>query len=161
MLYVKSESGEMVPITYSNAYAKCPKCGTMHQIDLADILECTGGDVEEASAFCEKCSAKHMPMFENADKIQSIADRFGVHLREVQRIVKSGLDRDLSLEACLVGAWLALSMESGKEELFSLDDIAAVLGCSREEAAAELEKQGIQGAQISTLPGFEWLLDQM
>lgn len=52
-------------------------------------------------------------------------------------------------------------MESGKEELFSLDDIAAVLGCSREEAATELEKQGIQGAQISTLPGFEWLLGQM
>ena len=116
---------------------------------------------EGASAFCEKCSAKHMPMFENADKLQSIADRFGVRLGIVQKIVQSGLDRDLSLEACLVGARLALSMESGKEELFSLDDIAAVLGCSREEAAAELEKQGIQGAQISTLPGFEWLLGQM
>ena len=117
--------------------------------------------MEEASAFCEKCSAKHMPMFENADKLQSIADRFGVHFGIVQKIVQSGLDRDLSLEACLVGARLALSMESGKEELFSLDDIAAVLGCSREEAATELEKQGIQGAQISTLPGFEWLLGQM
>ena len=139
MLYVKSESGEMVPITYSNAYAKCPKCGTMHQIDLADILECTGGDVEDTSAFCEKCSAKHMPMFEHTDKLQSIADRFGISLGEVQRIVRSGLDRDLSLEACLVGA----------------------LGCSREEAATELEKQGFQGAQISTLPGFEWLLGQM
>ena len=102
-----------------------------------------------------------MPMFENADKLQSIADRFGVYLGIVQNIVQSGLDRDLSLEACLVGARLALSMESGKEELFSLDDIAAVLGCSREEAATELEKQGIQGAQISTLPGFEWLLGQM
>ena len=45
--------------------------------------------------------------------------------------------------------------------LFSLDDIAAGLGCTKEEAAAELEKQGIQGAQISTLPCFEWLLDQM
>ena len=92
---------------------------------------------EGASAFCEKCSAKHMPMFENADKLQSIADRFGVYLGIVQNIVQSGLDRDLSLEACLVGARLALSMESGKEELFSLDDIAAVLGCSREEAATE------------------------
>lgn len=161
MLYVKSESGEFTPINYGNTFAKCPKCGTMHQIDLADILECTGGDMEEASAFCEKCSAKHMPMFENADKLQSIADRFGVYPGEVQRIVQSGLDCDLSFEACLVGARLALSMEGGKEELFSLDDIAAALGCSREEAAAELEKQGIQGAQISTLPCFEWLLGQM
>lgn len=160
-MYVKSESGEMVPITDSNTYAKCPKCGTMHQIDLADILTCTGGDVEDAGAFCEKCSAKHMPMFEHADKLQAIADRFGVHLGEVQRIVQSGLDRDLSFDTCLVGARLALSMVRGKEELFSLDDIAAALGCTKEEAAAALEKQGIQGAQISTLPGFEWLLDQM
>lgn len=114
MLYVKSESGVMVPITYSNTFAKCPKCGTMHQIDLADILACTGGDVEEATAYCEKCSAKHMPMFENADKLQTIADRFGVHLGEVQRIVQSGLDHDLSFQACLIGARLALSMESGK-----------------------------------------------
>lgn len=158
MLYVKSESGEMIPITYSNAFAKCPKCGTMHQIDLADILACTGGDVEEATAYCEKCSAKHLPMFENADKLQAIADRFGVHLGEVQKIVQSGLDRGLSFRACLVGARLALSMKTGKEELFSLTDVAAALGCSKEDAAAELEKHGIQGAQISTLPGLEWLL---
>ena len=145
MLYVKSESGEFTPINYGNTFAKCPKCSNMHQIDLADILECTGGDVEEASAFCEKCSARHMPMFEHADKLQAIADRLGVHLGEVQKIVQSGLDCGLSFDACLVGARLALSMESGKEELFSRDDIAAALGCSREEAAAELEKQGIQG----------------
>ena len=161
MLYVKSESGEMVPITTGGVFAKCPTCGAVHQVDLIGIMGQHIGNIEGYSAYCEACSKRHLPMFENADKLQSIADRFGVHLREVQRIVKSGLDRDLSLEACLVGAWLALSMESGKKELFSLDDIAAVLGCSREEAATELEKQGIQGAQISTLPGFEWLLDQM
>lgn len=161
MLYVKSESGEMAPITYSNTYAKCPKCGAMHQIDLSEMMRCSGGDVEDCSAYCETCSERHMPMFEHADKLQAIADRFGVQMGEVQRIVQSGLDSGISFEACLVGARLALSMESGKTELFSLDDISAALGCSREEAAAELEKQGIQGAQISTLPGFEWALGQM
>lgn len=158
MLYVKSELGEMVPITCGNVFAKCPKCGTMHQIDLAETLKCTDGDVEGISAYCEKCSAKHIPMFEQADKLLEIADRFGVPLVKVQEIVKSGLDRDLSFEACLVGARVGLSMVSGKEELFSLGDVAAALGCSKEEAAAEMEKQGIQGMQLSTLPGFEWLL---
>lgn len=158
MLYVKSKSGEMVPISYDNTYAKCPKCGTMHQIDLADILACTGGDVEGASAYCEECSKKHMPMFENADKLQSIANRFEVPMTEVQRIVRDGLDRGLSFKACLTGARLILSMKTGKHELFSLDDAAAALGCTREEAAAELKELGIEPMELSTLPGFEWLL---
>ena len=158
MLYVKSEAGEFTPITYGNTFAKCPQCGIMHQIDLADILTCCGGDVEDASAYCDKCSAKHMPMFEYADKLQSIADRFGVHLGVVQKIVRSGLDRDLSFKACLVGARLALALESGKTELFSLDDAAAALGCTKEEAAAELKELGVEPMKLSTLPGFEWLL---
>ena len=49
-------------------------------------------------------------------------------------------------------------MQTGQEELFSLDDVAAALGCTKEEAAAEMERHGIQGMTISTLPGFEWAL---
>ena len=77
---------------------------------------------------------------------------------EVQRIVRDGLDRGLSFEACLTGARLILSMKTGKHELFSLDDAAAALGCTREEAAAELKELGIEPMKLSTLPGFEWLL---
>lgn len=158
MLYVKDKEGELIPITYEGVFAKCPGCGAVHQVDISEIMESCGGDVEDATVYCEECSKRHLPMFEHADKLLEIADRFGVPLVKVQEIVKSGLDRDLSFEACLVGARVGLSMESGMEELFSLGDVAAALGCSKEEAAAEMEKHGIQGMQLSTLPGFECLL---
>lgn len=158
MLYVKSEAGELVPITYEGVFAKCPGCGAVHQVDLSEMMECCGGDVEDCSAYCEECSQKHMPMFENTDKLWDIADRFKVPPVEVQRIVQSGLDRGLTFEACLTGARLILSMRTGKHELFSLDDAAAALGCTREEAAAELKELGVEPMKLSTLPGFEWLL---
>lgn len=158
MLYVKSKSGEMVPITNGGVYAICPKCDKAHVIDLVAILEHYAGDIEGYSAYCEDCSKKHMPMYENADKLQSIADRFEVPMSEVQRIVRDGLDRGFSFEACLTGVRLILSMKTGKHELFSLDDAAAALDCTREEAAAELKKLGIEPMKLSTLPEFEWLL---
>lgn len=56
MLYVKNESGEMIPITYENTYSKCPACGIYHQVDLSEMLKCAGGDVEDVSAYCGECS---------------------------------------------------------------------------------------------------------
>ena len=97
-------------------------------------------------------------MIENNDRTQAIAERFNVPVSEVQRLAREGLGRGLSPDACLVGARLILSMNSGRHELFSLDDVAAALGCTREEAAAEMEKSGVEPIKISTRPGFEWLL---
>ena len=159
MLYTKSTSGELVPITNGGVYAVCPKCGKTHVVDLVGMLEEYAGDIEGYSVYCEECSKKHLPMFENADKLQAIADRFEVPLTGVQRIIKSGLDRELSFEACLTGARLILSMSTGKHELFNLDDAAAALGCTKEEAAAELKELGVEPMKLSTLPGFEWLLE--
>lgn len=161
MLYTKSTSGELVPITNGGVYAVCPKCGKTHVVDLVGMLEEHLGDIEGYSAYCEECSKKHLPMFENADKLQSIADWFEVPLTEVQQIAQSGLDRDLSFEACLTGARMILSMKTGKHELFSLDDAAAALGCTREEAAEEMKKRGVDPMKLSTLPEFEWLLEKM
>ena len=158
MLYTKSTSGELVPITNDGEYAVCPKCGKTHVVDLVGILAEHVADIEGYSAYCEVCSQTHMPMFENADKLQAIANRFEVPFTEVQQIVQSGLDRDLSFNACLTGARLILSMNTGKHELFNLDDVAAALGYTREEAAAELKKLGVDPMKLSTLPGFEWIL---
>lgn len=158
MLYVKSESGELIPITYEGVFAKCPGCGAVHQVDISEMMECCGGDVEDCSAYCEECSKRHMPMFENTNELWDIANRFDVPPVEVQRIVRSGLDRGLSFRACLTGARLALSIQTGKHELFSMDDAAAALGCTQEEAAAEMEKLGISPIKATTMPGFEWLL---
>lgn len=159
MLYVKSEAGELVPITYDGVFAKCPGCGAVHQVDITEMMECCGGDVEDCSAYCEKCSQRYTPMSDNTDKLLDIANRFDVPPVEVQRIVCSGLDRGLSIESCLVGARLILSLRTGRHELFSLDDAAAALGCTREEASAELKQLGVEPMKLSTLPGFEWLVE--
>ncbi len=161
MLYVKSEAGELIPITYEGVFAKCPGCGAVHQVDISEIMESCGGDVEDANVYCEECSKRHLPLWERADEIEAVAVRFpGVSVGQIQEIVRSGLDHGFSFETALVGARLAYAMQTGQEELFSLDDVAAALGCTKEEAAAEMERHGIQGMTISTLPGFEWALGE-
>lgn len=42
----------------------------------------------------------------------------------------------------------------------SLDEVASVLGCTKEKAAAEMEQLGISPIKVSTLPGFEWVLGE-
>lgn len=161
MLYVKSEAGELIPITYEGVFAKCPGCGAVHQVDISEIMESCGGDVEDANAYCGECSKRHLPLWERAEEIEAVAVRFpGVSVGQIQEIVRSGLDHGFSFETALVGARLAYAMQTGQEELFSLDDVAAALGCTKEEAAAEMERHGIQGMTISTLPGFEWALGE-
>lgn len=162
MLYVKNESGEMTPITYSNTYAKCPGCGVFHQVDLSEMMECAGGDVEDVSAYCEECSKKHMPMWERMGEIEFVASRFpGTEVGTVQRIVQSGLDHGFSFDTALVGAKLALAMQTGTDQLFSLDEVASALGCTNEEAEAEMERLCVQPVKASALPGFEWALGKM
>ena len=164
MFYVKSSVGEEVPITAGGVFTHCPKCGVEHQVDLVGLITEDPADLDilDAGAYCEECSRAHLPMWEHMDEIEAVAARFpGIGVGKVMEIVRSGLDHGFSFETSLVGARLALAMETGKEELFTLDDVAVALGCSREEAAEEMKRQGIQGMNISTLPGFEWLLDQM
>jgi len=94
------------------------------------------------------------------ERIKAIAARYpGVDVGSIEEMIRSGEAYGLSPDACLVGIRLALAMEHGREELFSLDDVAAALGCTREEAAAEVERQNISTVKVSTLPGLEWLLD--
>jgi len=113
-------------------------------------------DILSGSAYCEECSKLHLPMWERMDEIEAIAARFpDVGVEKAKEVVRSGLDHGFPFETALVGLQLALAMQTGQEELFTLDDVAAALCCTKEEAAAEMERQGIQGVTISTLPGFE------
>ena len=162
MFYVKAENGNKIEITDENVVTTCPGCGREHMVDLGKILSDGTSDLFGTSVYCVECSKRHQPMFERADEIEAVAARFpGASVGKVQEIVRSGLDHGFSFETALVGARLAYALQTGQEELFSLDDVAAALGCSREEAAVEMERQGIQGMTISTLPGFEWLLGKM
>lgn len=158
MFYAKS--GDIkIELNDENVFTICPNCGKEHMVDLIEVLQDEGASLYGTRVYCAECSARHLPMWERSQELEAIAARFpGTDITTVQNIVRSGLDRGLSFEACLVGARLALSMETGKEELFSLTDVAAALGCSKEEAKAEMERRGIQGANISTLPGLEWIL---
>jgi len=164
MFYVKSSTGEEVPVTSTGVFTHCPKCGIEHKMDLVSLIVENADDCEilNSSAYCEECSKLHLPMWERMDEIEAVANRFpDVGVEQVKEIIRSGLDRGFSFETALVGARLALAMQTGREELFTLDDVAAALGCTKEEASAEMERQGIQGMTISTLPGFEWLLNRM
>lgn len=164
MFYVKSLTGEEVPITTGGVFTHCPKCGVEHKIDLVGLIaeNVSDCDILNSTMYCEECSRPHLPMWERMDEVEAVAGRFpGIAVEQVKEIVRSGLDHGFSFETALVGARLALAMETGKEELFSLDDVAAALGCSREEAVEEMRRQGLQGMTISTLPGFEWLLGKM
>lgn len=51
-------------------------------------------------------------------------------------------------------------MTTGQEALFTLDEVASALGCTKEEAEAEMEQLGISPIKATTLPGFEWALGE-
>lgn len=161
MLYVKSEYEKLIPITYEGVFAKCPGCGAVHQVDISEIMESCGGDVEDATVYCEECSKRHLPMFERMDEIEFVASRFpSVSVGRVTNIVRNGLDHGLSFDTALVGARLALAEEAGQGSLYTLDEVASVLGCTAEVADKKMEQLGISPIKVSALPGLEWLLSQ-
>lgn len=166
MFFVKSTSGEEVPITNTNIFTRCPKCGVAHKVDLVSLIiehgdDCSG-DILDSTMYCEECSKNHLPMWERMDEIEFVASRFpGTSVGHVTEIVQSGLDRGFSFDTALIGARLALAKETGQEDLFSLDEVASAMGCTREAAETKMEQLGIAPIKTSALPGFEWALGQM
>lgn len=155
MFYLKHK-GEKLPVEADNVYTVCPECGREHTVDLQVILEGGDADLYGTSVYCEACSARRDAARSGQDRqAQEIARRFGVDVGTVQRIVRSGLDAGLSLAACYVGARLALSLASGEEELFSVQDVAAALGCTAEEALQTLHDEGIEPAAVAVSPIFK------
>lgn len=165
MFYVKSSLGEEVPITNTNVFTHCPKCGVEHKVDLVSLIaehwEDSTGDILDSTMYCEKCTKPHLPMYERMGEIEFVASRFpGTDVETVKEIVRSGLDHGFSFDTALVGARLALAMQTGQDQLFSLDEVVSAMGCSSEAAEAEMEQLGISPIKASTLPGFEWALGE-
>ena len=165
MYYVKNSLGEEIPITNTNVFTHCPKCGVEHKADLVSLIiehgEDCPGDILDSSMHCEECSKAHLPMYERMDEIEFVASRFpGTSVGTVAEIVRNGLDRGFSFDTALVGAKLALAMTTGQEALFTLDEVASALGCTKEDAEAEMEQLGISPIKATTLPGFEWALGE-
>lgn len=159
MLYVKDTAGELIPITYEGVFAKCPGCGAIHQVDISEIMESCGGDVEDASVYCAECSERHLPMFERMDEIEFVASRFpSISVGQMTDVVKNGLDRGLSFDTALAGARVALAEEAGCGSLYTLDEVASALGCTNEVAERKMEELGISPIKTSALPGAEMLI---
>ena len=155
MFYLKHK-GEKLPVEADNVYTVCLECGREHTVDLQVILEGGDADLYGTAVYCEECSARRDAARSGLDRqAQEIAQRFGVDVGTVQRIVRSGLDAGLSLAACYVGARLALSLASGEEDLFDLQDVAAVMGCTVEDARQALHDKDIGPTTVTVSPVFK------
>lgn len=76
----------------------------------------------------------------------------------IRYLVQSGLDEGISIRAAVTGVRMALAEATGRQELFNLDDVAALIDGTREEAAALMKEKGVTGMKVSTIPGLEWVL---
>ena len=60
MFFVKEKISDTmevgIQIMPDNVYAKCPKCGCDHKVDLNDVFEDEPVDLFGVSIYCEKCS---------------------------------------------------------------------------------------------------------
>lgn len=56
VLYVKSDTGGLIPITSNEVYTQCPECGVIHQVNISELI---GNAVEDVCARCAECSREH------------------------------------------------------------------------------------------------------
>lgn len=76
----------------------------------------------------------------------------------VRFILQDCIEQGLSPGGAAVMVRMILAEAASREELYTADDLAAVLGCGQEEAHAKMEKHGVQGMRVTAAPGFEWAL---
>ena len=87
------------------------------------------------------------------NEIQYLVERYSELPEDlIRELVQGGLDAGVSPRAVEVGIRVAVGEVTGREELFTVDDLAAVLGCSRAEAVAEMERHGVTGMKATTAP---------
>lgn len=163
MFYVK-QKGRKITINDRNVYTRCPACGREHPVDLMDILAGGDCDLYGTVVYCEDCSCKRDTVGKQLEphraEIAAIAKRHHTTENRVREIVVSALAAGLSVQAGLAGTRLALSLEDGTEEFFTVNDVAVILDTDEQTAVQEMEKAGISPARITTLPCFEWLLGE-
>ena len=67
--------------------------------------------------------------------------KYGITKEELQRMVENGMKNyDLSLDAIYNGLRMSLASAFGEHEFFSLDDVMAITGESREELLQRIEQ---------------------
>lgn len=67
-------------------------------------------------------------------------EKYGVNSQMVKDCIISGLNLGLSIEACYSGLRMQLAQIFGEHEYFTLQDVMAITGESREELSARIEQ---------------------
>lgn len=76
--------------------------------------------------------------------VQQIAQQLDISSRIVRNVIRSGLDYGLSVNACFVGARLALSLASGQAVPLTLADLADILGADESQIIQRLQGDGLE-----------------
>lgn len=95
-----------------------------------------------------------MTIKEATDRLLQIYSVYGVGREFLIGLMEDGIKNyDLSVEAVFNGARMMLGQQLGVRELFSVQDVAKMLGTSEADALAEIEKAKTelleQGADMS------------
>ncbi len=79
MFYARTKDG-YTEITARNVYTACPQCGTMHQVDLADLLAGQYKGLEGIRVYCHRCSVERAKLRPNEPgSAQLLAEHRGEH----------------------------------------------------------------------------------
>lgn len=82
-----------------------------------------------------------MTIEEATDKLLQTYSTYGVRREFLIELMEDGIKNyDLSVEAVFHGTRMMLGQQLGVQELFSVRDVAAMLGTSETEALAEIEE---------------------
>lgn len=82
-----------------------------------------------------------MTIEEATDKLLQTYSTYGVRREFLIELMEDGIKNyDLSVEAVFNGTRMMLGQQLGVRELFSVRDVAEMLGASEEEAIAEIQK---------------------
>lgn len=82
----------------------------------------------------------------------------GVTLYQVEALVKSGELEGFSYRTIYTGLRMALGMEHGRNEKFTIGEVSEALGITEEEAMQEIERLGIETVQTVGEPVSRFVL---
>lgn len=71
----------------------------------------------------------------------------GVTLYQVEALVNSGEKQGFSYQTIYTGLRMALGMEHGKDEAFTMEEVAEALGSTPGDVIQEIERLGIETVQ--------------
>lgn len=92
-------------------------------------------------------------MNKRKELIEKYSRKYDVPKTIINRLIKSGLDAGLGLDAIEVGIRLVLGIETGgNKEFFTVEDVMKATGASREDVLNKIEEMKQEIAQMGVDP---------